>query len=415
MQFPRRRANNWISTFLEYADASEAPTEMLFWTAISTLAGATRRRCLLDQGHYTYTSNHYVILVAPPGIVAKSTTADIGMRLLRGVEDVKFGPDVVTWQALIENLANSRVDYQTLETGDFTSACELTISSSEFGNLIDPSNREMVDAYVNLWDSKEGPFSKQTKTSGSDHIISPWVNIIACTTPAWISGTFPEYMIGGGFTSRCIFIFAEKKRKLVPYPDEVQPANMNELRIALIADLKHISTLEGKFILSKEARDIGREFYIDLWTNPNQEIDMQRFGGSVARKQAHVHKLAMMLSISESDSLTITAEHMNIAIREISKTERTLHRVFDLIGKTTESSLATVVLSTCERVGPMPRSELYARLMGRFGAVEIKKGLDTCLAAKAINLVQIGDDVVLITTAWREAQKSSSSAEKPAA
>jgi hypothetical protein len=78
----------------------------------------------------------------------------------------------------------------------------------------------MVDLLVSLWDGKQGAFEKKTKGSGSDSVENPWINLIACTTPAWIAGNFPEYMIGGGFTSRCIFVYAEKKAKLVAYPSK---------------------------------------------------------------------------------------------------------------------------------------------------------------------------------------------------
>ena len=59
-------------------------------------------------------------------------------------------------------------------------------------------------------------FKKISKHAGNDDVVNPWINIIACTTPAWIAGNFPEYMIGGGFTSRCVFVYADAKERFVP-------------------------------------------------------------------------------------------------------------------------------------------------------------------------------------------------------
>jgi hypothetical protein len=47
----------------------------------STLAGALRRRVWLDQAYFRWHPNFYIVLVAPPGIVSKSTTAGVGMSL----------------------------------------------------------------------------------------------------------------------------------------------------------------------------------------------------------------------------------------------------------------------------------------------------------------------------------------------
>ena len=54
---------------------------MYAWVGVSTIAGALRRKVWIDQAYFKWYPNFYIILVAPPGIVAKSTTASLGMRL----------------------------------------------------------------------------------------------------------------------------------------------------------------------------------------------------------------------------------------------------------------------------------------------------------------------------------------------
>jgi len=207
---------DWLQAYIQYASNSEAPTYMHFWSGVSAIAGALRRKVWFDMGHFAWYPNFYIIFVAPPGIVAKSTTSGIAMNLLRQVPGVKFGPDVVTWPALVTCFAESTEAFEY--ENDFHPMSCLTLESSEFGNLLDPTDRQMVDLLVHLWDGKQGEFKKSTKNNGSDEVSNPWINIIACTTPSWIAGNFPEYMIGGGFTSRCVFVYADQKAKLVPYP-----------------------------------------------------------------------------------------------------------------------------------------------------------------------------------------------------
>jgi hypothetical protein len=105
--------------------------------------------------------------------------------------------------------------------------------------------------------AKPGAFEKRTKGSGTDTVVNPWINLIACTTPAWIAGNFPEYMIGGGFTSRCIFVYADKKAKYVAYPGLNVPKNLAEMGQKLIDDLAQISTMAGEYRMTKRSCGMG--------------------------------------------------------------------------------------------------------------------------------------------------------------
>ena len=113
-----RNYPNWIDAYLDYSKHSEAPKNFHLWTAVSVIAGALRRHVWLDMKYFQWTPNMYIIFVAPPGIVSKSTTANIGMDLLRQVEGVKFGPDAVTWQALVHELQESKEMFHLVDGDD---------------------------------------------------------------------------------------------------------------------------------------------------------------------------------------------------------------------------------------------------------------------------------------------------------
>lgn len=320
---------------MEYASYGEAPAHMYFWTGVSTIAGVLRRRVWIDQAYFRWHPNFYIIIVAPPGIVSKSTTAGIGMSLLKKVPDIRFGPDVVTWQALVGSFEDSALAFEY--EGEFHTMSALTIESSEFGNLLNPSDKEMIDLLVSLWDGKPGAFTKRTKMSGNNEVINPWINLIACTTPSWIAGNFPEYMIGGGFTSRCIFVYAEKKAKYVAYPGFAVPPNHHRMAEQLIEDLCQISLMVGEYRLTPQAKDWGEAWYENHYATRNLNLDDDRFGGYLARKQTHIHKLAMVLAAAESDRLIITAEHLALANTMVTDLEQDMQYVFSKIGKTEDS------------------------------------------------------------------------------
>lgn len=380
---------------MDYSSYGEAPRHMYFWTAVSTVAGALRRRVWLDQAYFRWHPNFYIILVAPPGIVSKSTTAGVGMSLLKKVPDIRFGPDVVTWQALVGAFADSTMTFEY--EGEFHSMSALTIESSEFGNLLNPSDKEMVDLLVSLWDGKPGAFVKRTKGSGNDEVVNPWINLIACTTPSWIAGNFPEYMIGGGFTSRCIFVYADAKAKYVAYPGRHVPSDLAQIAEKLIEDLSQISIMSGEYRLTDQALEWGETWYKAHYTVKNVELDDDRFGGYLARKQTHIHKLAMILAASESDRLVITHEHLALADTMVSDLEPDMQFVFSKIGKTEDSLYVERLIWYVHKRGGCKWSEAYRFVHSQFPKMQdFEAVLTGTIRAGYLILKQQGADMMLL-------------------
>lgn len=343
-----RRHKDWLAAYCEYASFGEAPEHMHYWSGVSALAGALRRRVWIDQGYFKWYPNFYIVLVAPPGIVAKSTTAGIAMYLLRQVPGINFGPDVVTWPALVQAFAGSTemFEYQ----GEWHAMSAMTIESSEFGNLVNPQDKEMIDLLVSLWDGKQGAFEKMTKHSGNDRVENPWINLIACTTPSWIAGNFPEYMIGGGFTSRCLFVYAETKARYVAYPGLVVPEDFTTRQANLVADLEHISVkLIGRYELLRETVVWGEAWYERHYRTRPAGLDDDRFGGYIARKQTHIHKLAMIIAASQRDERVILPGDLAMADAKVSELERQMPLVFNKIGRSESSFNADRLVGYVQR------------------------------------------------------------------
>ena len=391
-----RQNEDWLKSFIDFASYGEAPLKTLFWTGVSTVAGALRRRVWIDQKYFQWTPCFYVILVAPPGIISKSTTANIGINLLREIPGIKFGPDVVTWQALVQSLSESTEAVHEPATDLYHSMSALTICSDEFGTFLDPADRAMVDALTSLWDGKQGTFTKVTKTSGNDSVENPWINIIACTTPGWIAANFPEYMVGGGFTSRCILVYAERKRQLVAYPGLVAPADFHEQRASLIHDLEVISQMIGEYKLSPSAVEWGVNWYENHWKHRPPHLDNERFGGYLARKQTHMHKLAMVLAASRSSELILTADTLAFADGMISSLEKDMPQVFSTIGQNDVtrgmSELVNIVLTKRE----ITQDTLYRNLFRTMSAHEFHNALNSAVLAGYLRIESRGNTNYII-------------------
>ena len=368
---------------------------MYFWTGVSTIAGALRRQVWIDEAHYQWLTNFYIVLVAPPGIVQKSTTMNIGMNLLREIPGIHFGPDVVTWQSLVQSLAAS-TEAIAMPDGLYHPMSAITIASSEFGTFLNPNDREMVDVLVSLWDGQRGVFQKATKTQGSDKVENPWVNIIAATTPAWISGNFPEYMIGGGFTSRCVFVYAEAKRQLIAYPSASLPPEFQEMKQKLIQDLERISLMCGPYSIEPDAYKWGEQWYEEHYKNRPAHLDNERFGGYIARKQTHIHKLAMILAASQRDELVVTKGDLVQANTLITTLEETMPKVFSQIGRTEVSKHVEELVHYVQRSGEVEYSELFRYMFRVFGgAKEFEAAIDSGIKAGMLKMLNVAGQIMV--------------------
>lgn len=364
-----RNYEDWLSAYVQYTRHTEAPARLHFWSGVSALAGALRRHVWFDMGYFKWYPNHYIILVAPPGVVSKSSTSRLSMELLRKVPGVAFGPDSVTWPKLVQDLATHAEMFEF--EGQLVTQSALTLHASEFGNLFDPQDRALVDIFVDLWDSITGAFERGTKGDGSLVVENPWLNLIACTTPGWIGNYFPEALIDGGFTSRCLFVYADKKDRLVAYPQRRVPADHLDTKAKLIADLAYIGEkLLGNYVLTAEAEEWGEAWYKSHYENPPLGLRDSRFSGYLARKQTHLHKLAMIISASRRDELIITKNEMLDAATMFSDLEIDMQRVFEKIGRSAEASKADRIVQIVLNRGGMSYTDVYSAVQGYFPVVK---------------------------------------------
>lgn len=330
--------------------------KMYFWVGVATVAGALRRRVWFDQKTFRWYPNLYTLLVAPPGVIAKTTTADLGMNLLKAVPGLTFGPDVTTWQALFD--AFSDVHEGIMYQGEMLEMSALTVVAGEFGTFLKPDDHEMIDQLVSLWDCR--PVRKRTRMDGEQIVANPCLNILGCTTPSWISQSFPDYMIGGGFTSRLLFVYGDAKARYVAYPSQHVPADFYARRDALIDDLERISTLVGPFSITPEAIAYGEAWYEHFHRVESKQIDETLLGGYINRKQTLVHKVAMCLSASQNDELTITKPILERSVQLISELERDMPKVYSRIGMTAGSNEGLRVIAYLDRsAAPASFVELY--------------------------------------------------------
>jgi len=391
-----RHLENWLQAYLEYTRHLEAPDTFHFWAGIATIAGALRGKVWIDMGYWKWKPNFFIIYVGPPGIVAKSTTIGVGMELLREVEGIHFGPDSATWQAITSAFAES-TEVVTFSDNSTTEMSAITISASELGTFLDPRNREMIDVLVDLWDGRPVPWRRSTRGEGESNIPNPWLNFVGATTPSWIAENFPEYAIGGGFTSRTVFIYGEHKRHFTAYPQLKMLTTDSTLKESLINDLKIIAQFKGAFKILPETFRWGEAWYKDHWKNGVPNVSQDRLQGYLARKQTHIHKVAMIISVSKRNDLTITPEDLATADTLVTALEGDMNRVFEKVSDNYQTKYLTAIVTVLRTVHKsIPKKVLWQRLLHLMPWTEYESALQGLINAGYVKQMQSGNDMMII-------------------
>lgn len=345
-----RRLGNWLKSYAEYTAESESPESFHLWTGLSVIASALRRNIWLNQGIYILYPNMFVILTGPPGKVAKSTSIRLGRRLLYGVEGINFGPDSVTREELIRQMA---------QAGGKNQDSALTIHSTELSSLIEPSGVKMIQFLTDIYDCEWKPKGWQyaTKGSGKDAIHNPVLNLLAGTTPSWIAEGLPTAATEHGFTSRVIFVYEESPRFLNPFPKEPD----QDLVADLINDLDHISRIEGEFEWGKGSKNLYSEAYKKIAETIPHDYRIEGFHN---RKKIHVLKMAMILSLARDDDLVLTPDDLGQAMDILDMIEGMMPKTFSALGKYEHASdlerIEARILSNGGMTSKQIHDEFYA-------------------------------------------------------
>jgi hypothetical protein len=388
-----RYFDDWLKAYMSYTYSSESPDDFHFWTGVSTIAGALRRRVWIPMDHFDWIPNFYIILVGPPGVAAKSTTIGIGMDLLRQVDGIRCGGESGTWQALAKTLeeAVEYVDYvDRFGVAQTTPMSCLTIPVSELGTFLKMSDDSYISALIALWDGAR-EFTHKTLTGGLTEVQYPWLNVIAATTPAWLRANFPEHAIGGGLTSRIIFVYGEQKRKLVAYPDEVIKSKDHlELRKKLISDLTDIASLKGEYSLDEDARNWGRDWYAQHWSSRPAHMASDRYGGYIARKQAHIHKLALILAAAERNERVIEKKDLVKANALTTQIESSMIKVFESVGVVDEARYTQEIIQFVRAHKWLDTETLWKLCMNVMPSREFTSALQNAVKTGMLRVTESG-------------------------
>lgn len=305
----RKCPDGILPAVCKYTEGMEAPPEFVVWSTIVTLSAVLGRDCFIDQGYFTIYPNVYVVLVASSARCRKSTSISIAKDFLDSLPNrVNVLGQKMTPEALIGALSGMEV--KEGESMIIPSAIGVAIVS-ELSTLVDRNSFKsgMIALLTDLYDCKD--FEYITRKRGRELVKNPFLSVLGGSTIQWIKEAIPEISIGGGFTSRVIFIYKDSRTKLVPWP--VVTEEQRFLREAIIHDLAEIHKMRGPFALDDAALELYKEEYT-LFNTHNPLMDDDGLSGYANRRHHTLLKVAMCVSASHSDDRLITYNDLKMSL-----------------------------------------------------------------------------------------------------
>jgi hypothetical protein len=383
-----RALEDWIDNYLEYVDNSEPPIMYHLWSSIAVISSVLKRKCWLEWGSLIFYPNMYIVLVGPPA-ARKGTAMNYARPFLEDLQ-IKMAAEATTREALIKALLESFSDSSQLD-GKMYMHSSLVIWSQELTVFLGHQNFQLMSDLTDWYDCRN-QWTYRTKNMGTDDVIGVYVTLFGATTPDLIRSALPLDAIGGGLTSRIVFINESNKRKAVSYPGLSE--RQKDIQKLLKKDLARIHNLHGKFVVTKEFFTYWSEWYPSQEHNP--PFEDTRFAGYLERRANHVMKLSMILNASRTDSMIITLDDLRRAIDILIKTEEKMKNTFSGMGRLPEAEILTKVMNDVGNNKYCLYSEILMKYHNDVDKWRLDKIVESLEAANFLIKVVTDNDIKLL-------------------
>jgi len=293
----------------------------------------------------------------------------------------------MTPEALI--CALSGMDLNDKMTQLIPSAVGIAIAD-ELSTLIDKNSFSsgMIALLTSLYDSKD--FEYNTRGRGKEPIKNPCLSLLGGSTIHWIKESIPEVAIGGGFTSRIIFVYKDKMEKLVPWPFKTE--EVKSLEKDIVHDLNCIAKMRGPFGITDAAKESYKKEYVNFHEN-NPLLHNENTSGYANRRNFTLLKLAMIVAASESDEKVIEESHLNLALKMLCQIEKDIPFVVKSIVSKEVGDIFETIIKYIMTKRTVTRADLIRQYRHKMPSKDLQVLIDT-LVEEGVIKCEVADGQV---------------------
>lgn len=366
----QRKCNDWLTSYWMYAQDSYCPDSFHNWTGISVLSGALERKVYLSVTDSVPTyPNTFILLVGKPG-TGKSTAIKRGIRFIERLRkeanaEFRIMSGLATQAGLMSEMKVWSQYTMGTEVIPYWSCYYYASEASDSGlqNLSGDFNSTITA----LYDCDD--FYRKTLKSERIDVPNPCFNLLAGSTFDFLKTVVNQNSVMGGLASRFSYVVSDETG---PKSGAGMLGGSNykadhKLAEDLYADLVHIHGLRGKFHVERVASQIYYDWW-DKFVDDFKKLNSERMESIMIRKPMLLQKIAMIMSVSNSDSLGITSQHMSKAIEmvdEVTKGNADIISSAIIANKDTQDAVSQFIMQTIKRCdGYMPLVELKKKFLG---------------------------------------------------
>lgn len=388
----KRSCQDWLKTYLDFTINVESPTVFHVYSGLFALSAAAGRKIWIDRGAYKLYPNLYIILVAASALCRKTTAIEIAARVLRlAIPDLPIVASKISTEMLMSTLSKQFKMY---------GRSEAIMIAEELGVFLgsDIRNISLVELLTKLYNC--GDYINQATIGRGNEVCQfGYGTMLAGTTPEWMHNAFPRKSTEGGFTGRCLFVYAKTPRQR-----KAEPSLDHNLLIDLATDLRGITELggeakvdelgvnqAGKFIMDQSGRDWYINWYENEFHPPSEDF---RLDGYFGKKHDTVIKVAMLVSLAHKDELVLTSMELSRALELIERLEPDLVNAMRSIHTTDVGDNLLGLLRIIKMASPegVSHSSLLRKVSYKMRAGEVKEHIDMMESSGMIEKKLVDND-----------------------
>jgi len=337
-----RQLSDWLEHYMLFTQNTEPPILYHLWSGIIALSSALRRKCFENWGSSGYIyPNFYAALVGPPA-GRKGTAMKMAKKMVQTLE-IPMGSDSLgSTQALYKEVMEAEAEFMTVQ-GITKKHKSLSVWSEEFQVFLSERDPTLIASLTDLFDCAD-TWKYSTMKRGIEDISNCWLTIFGAITPSLLQSKLSQDAVGGGLLSRIIFVVGYGAQKKIAFTFLSKAEKV--LQEKLIKDLQRIALLAGPFMMTQSFRDTYQDWYENF--SAGEGVSDDKFQGYNGRRPLHLHKLCMIVSVSESDDMKILAHHFKKALAILEATEQEMPNAFQGFGLANHAQVYAKIVSFIE-------------------------------------------------------------------
>lgn len=316
-------SRTFIGRYMASQRDLEMPYAYDFWSAMWLISVVAGRTVTIPRPRIPVYMNWFILFISESGVTRKSTAVNNATKIARAaIKELDDHVELIECKTTPETL-EWRLQKLSMEHQQAYAA----ISIKELVNFLGKERytQQMPGLLTDLYDSPELRAGGGTLLRGPMLLRNVFVSFLAASTPSWLLRNINPDVIEGGFTSRCLFIYTERRKQKVAWPKEVDPVTVELEKRKLVAQLQRIA-LDARKRQRVEMSDGGLSALKSWYKSKPEHRDPFR-ASFETREDDHVLRMAGCLAINDH-TWEITEEHVRASIRLINEVKEDGARIF---------------------------------------------------------------------------------------